>query len=92
MSRSGGLNDMKPEAGQKTTFKMKYLNHQLVRSARDGNDARITVLIDRGANCDAVHDLGDPDGARTFAYADYRDANGMSPPRPWIPPPDPSLY
>ena len=39
------------------------LNHQLVVAAYDGDDARVAALIRRGANCDATHDLGDPDGA-----------------------------
>ena len=45
------------------------LNHQLVVAAKDGDDARVTALIDRGANCDATHALGDPHGAgRSAVY------------------------
>ena len=44
-------------------LKPEVLNHQLAIAARDGDDARIAALIDRGANCDAVHALGDPNGA-----------------------------
>ena len=36
------------------------LNHQLVVAAEDGDDARVAALIDRGANCNATHALGDP--------------------------------
>ena len=43
------------------------LNHQLVVAAKDGDDARVAALIDRGANCDATHDLGDPDGTECSA-------------------------
>ena len=45
------------------------LDHQLVLASRKGDDTRVAVLIDEGASCDAVHDLGDPHGAgRSAVY------------------------
>jgi ankyrin repeat protein len=50
-------------------FKATIILIQLAIAARDGDDARVAALIDRGASCDAVHALGDPDGAgRSAVY------------------------
>ena len=38
---------------------LEDLNHQLVVAAKDGDDARVAALIDRGADCNATHALGD---------------------------------
>ena len=50
------------------------LAHQLATAAQDGDDARVVALMDRGANCDATHDLGGPDLAGHTAV--YRAARG----------------
>ena len=42
---------------------LEDLNHQLVVAAKDGDDARVAALIDRGADCNATHALGEPGGA-----------------------------
>ena len=46
-----------------TDADVRDLGQQLAEAARDGDDARVTTLLDSGANCDATHDLGDPEGA-----------------------------
>ena len=46
-----------------TDADVRDLGQQLAAAARDGDDARVTTLLDSGANCDATHDLGDPNDA-----------------------------
>ena len=38
------------------------LGQQLAAAARDGDVARLATLLDRGANCDAKHALGESEG------------------------------
>ena len=52
-----------------TDADVRDLGQQLAEAAWDGDDARVTTLLDSGANCDARHDLGDPNGAgRSAVY------------------------
>ena len=52
-----------------TDADVRDLGQQLAAAAWDGDDARVTTLLDSGVNCDARHDLGDPNGAgRSAVY------------------------